>query len=67
MTDWMSEGLKSLLFTEFALVTQNLPSSGMNRSHSTAFVFSNSSSNVSAVKSQVFKRILSGVRRNTLA
>ena len=50
MTDWISEGLNSLDFTLAALVTQNLPSSGMYSSQGSAFVPSNSSSKLSAWK-----------------
>ena len=45
----MSDGLNNLLFMEEALVTQNLPFSGIYSSHGSALIPSNNSSNVSAL------------------
>ena len=67
MIDWISEGLNSLLLIEAAFATQNFASCGKNSSHGRAFVFSNNSSNVSALNFPTFISTLSAVRRNTLA
>ena len=67
MTDWISEGLNSLDFTLAALVTQNLPSSGMYSSQGRAFVPSNSSSKLSAWKLPILISTRSALRRKMLA
>ena len=66
ITDWMSEGLNSLLLMEVAFATQNLPSSGMNRSQGSALVPSKSSSKVEAWKLPTFNKMRSVVRRKIL-
>lgn len=53
--------------TDDAFATQNFPSFGMYASHGNAFVFSNSSSNVTALKLPTFKRTLSAVLRKIFA
>ena len=65
--DWISEGLKSLLFTLLAFLTQNLPSFGINSSHGSAFVPWKSSSKVNALKDPTLIRTLSAVLRQIFA
>ena len=65
--DCMSDGLKSLLFTLEAFLTQNLPLSGINSSHGSALTPWNNSSKDSAWKLPTLIRILSAVLRQILA
>ena len=65
--DCISEPLNSLLLIELALVTQNLPSTGINSSHGSSLVLSNNSVKVSALNCPILIRILSVVLRLILA
>ena len=65
--DWISELLNSLLLTELALVTQNLPFLGIKFSHSRSLVLSNSSVNVSALNCPTLIKIRSVVLKLILA
>ena len=63
----MSDELNSFEFTDDAFFTQNFPFSGMYFSHGSAFIFSKSSSNVTALNSETLIRTLSAVLKNIFA